>query len=204
MKRLPKYFKIAALCCIIGQALTYYLPMVLNVEGMHVLSSALDDAIPLVPGFVFIYVAAFLMWIYLYFRAFLDSRTLAYRLMTADLLCKAVCLSAFLLYPCTLIQPSLEGMRGFGAWALHIVYTCDRPINLLPSMHCYMSCLCVRPLLSGYLPGIKKPQRVFFCIFAFLICLSTLFTKQHVMIDVVTGVALSEICWQIAVRIVRK
>ena len=196
-----KYPLLPGVICIIAQLVTYYLPMLLNVEPQHWLSSRLDEAIPVVPVFVFIYVSALIMWIMFYGFIF-AHKALAWRFLTADLLCKVVCIGCFFLYPCTLTRP--EEFSGAGAWALRILYSLDKPTNLLPSMHCYMSWLCIRPMLDNLIPNVKKSTKAILVIYALSICLSTLFTKQHVVVDVITGLALAEIMWRLSDKIFKR
>ena len=48
---------------------------------------------------------------------------------------------------------------------------------------------------------ISKGYRAFSLIFALLVCVSTLVTKQHVIVDVIAGVGFAELTWQISRRI---
>ena len=41
----------------------------------------------------------------------------------------------------------------------------------------------------------------FSLIFALLVCVSTLVTKQHVIVDVIAGVGFAELTWQISQKI---
>ena len=192
--KIPRYAYLYIGIVLVMQFITYYSPMLFKVTATHSPSPFNIDAhIPCIPGFVFIYVAAFVLWIAAYVYFIIRDKALGRRVVVTDVLCKIVCIACFYLYPCTLEQP--EVLTGFGAWALKIVYACDEPMNLLPSMHCYMSWLCVRPLLSGMTPEIKRPYRIALYIFAVLICASTLFTKQHLFLDAVTGVLLTEVMW---------
>jgi membrane-associated phospholipid phosphatase len=47
---------------------------------------------------------------------------------------------------------------------------------------------------------VPKGYRIFSCVMAFAVFISTLTTKQHVLVDVAAGVLLAEVCWQIAGR----
>lgn len=193
--------KTAIICmgiCALTQLATYYIPMIFGRDTVRTLTSALDERIPFIPGFVFIYVAAFVFWVVCFLRVFSQNLYIAKRLVLADSLAKLVCVLCFCLFPCTLKQPAAEEMRGFGAWALKIVYFFDKPTNLLPSMHCHASWLCLRSYLSRHNDGFSRGSKVFVVIFAVLICAATLFTKQHVVIDVVTGIAVADVMWIVA------
>lgn len=201
IKKIPPYTGKACIIALVTQAIMYWLPMILNIQGAHVLSSAIDDALPVIPLFVIPYFGAYLLWAggYLYVTWF--DKEFAKRFLTADLLARAFCAVCFIVYPCTLAQPEPSG---FGAWMLKFLYMIDEPINLLPSTHCYLTHLIVRPFLAGYFPQVKKPVRIGLYVFAVLIYLSTLFTKQHVLLDVITGIAIAEIMWWVSAFIYRK
>jgi len=196
-----KYFIIIIVC----QMLTYYMPMLLKISTTTTLSSALDDRIPVISAFIYPYVGAYFLWVAGFAYTISSSEYMARRFTAADIMCKAVCITVFIVYPCTLVQPGLDELHGIGAWLHRLIYISDQPINLLPSMHCYMSHLVVRPLLAGYFHDeIKRPMRIALYIFVVLIYMSTLFTKQHVFVDVVTGVALAEVMWHLSGVIVKK
>ena len=199
VRSMPRCARILLLTSFALQIGSYYITMFFTVGEPRVLSSATDDMIPLVPVFIWVYLLAFPFWVWGLARAYGDSRELCVRTFTADALSKLVCVFVFILYPCTMVRPEPETIHGVGAWALKIVYALDGgkdPMNLLPSMHCYLSVMVCIPMFSKWA---FKPAgarlKAFFCVFALLICASTLLVKQHVMIDLVTGVALAPACW---------
>ena len=195
IKSLPKYFWVLAFLTAAFQFATYYLPRILHSQNLTVLSSKADDAIPFIPGFAYIYIGAFLFWVFSFGYIYAKNKPIAYRLFTADCLCKIVCAICFCLYPCTMMQPDVSEIHGFGAWLLRIVYDADEPTQLLPSMHCYMSLLVAYPMFSKRAQPVSLGLKLFTVIFALLICASTLLVKQHVIADVLTGAALALVGW---------
>ena len=198
LKSLPKYFWVLAAVTAASQFTVYYLPRVLHSENLTRLSSALDDKIPVVPAFAYVYVAAFVFWVVFYIVLYLMNKRIAYRVFTADLLCKLVCVLAFCLYPCTMDQPAESELHGVGAWLMRIIYASDEPTQLLPSMHCYISILLPLALFSKYANKTSARLKIFAASFGVLICLSTVFIKQHVLMDVYTGAALAAIAFAIS------
>ncbi len=194
LKRIPVYARWPIAITVITQCVTYYAPKLLGSRPEHLLTSALDEAIPVIPCFVYIYVLAYLFWVANYAWIYFSDASLCRRMLTADLLCKAVCALCFVLYPCTLLRPQAETLTGIGAWLLRLIYRIDTPTSLLPSMHCHLSVLVSLPLFDR---RCKAPRWYALCSlpFALLVCASTVFTKQHVMADVYTGVALAAVMW---------
>ena len=97
-----------------------------------------------------------------------------------------------------------ELLTGDGIWAelMRLLYRIDEADNLFPSIHCLVSWICY----IGIRGNKKVPLafRVFSCIMALAVCISTLTTKQHVIYDVVAGIALAEAGYFILGRIGRQ
>ncbi|MBQ1521435.1 MAG: phosphatase PAP2 family protein, partial [Erysipelotrichaceae bacterium] len=71
--------------------------------------------------------------------------------------------------------------------------------NLVPSYHCLISAYCYLGVRKQ--PEISKGFRVYSLIMAILISISTVCTKQHYIIDVVTGVGISIGCYLLMNRV---
>ena len=186
IKSLPRYSKVCFLISAVSHFMVYYIPLLFGKDTETMLTSRLDELIPCVPVFVWPYVLAFPFWVLCFGFMYTMNEKLAKRLVVADLIAKTVCVFCFCLFPCTLVLPEAVGLS---AWALKIVRACDKPTNLFPSMHCYLSCMCALPLFSRYAGKTSLWFKLFCTAFALLICVSTLFTKQHVFLDVWTGIA---------------
>ncbi|MBP5159414.1 MAG: phosphatase PAP2 family protein, partial [Lachnospiraceae bacterium] len=82
------------------------------------------------------------------------------------------------------------------SWLLNVIYFFDLPNNLFPSIHSLKSWLCFA--------AVRDERRVpawfkgFSFVLAVLICVSTLYTKQHVAADALAGVFVAEVFWQLA------
>ncbi len=160
------------------------------------MTTALDQSIPLVPGWSVIYVAAFPMWAGCYVK--MAQGWDWYRIMTAEVLAKLLCGVCFLAIPTTNVRPELSG-DGFGVWLLAWLYRMDQPLNLLPSIHCMESWLCFAGLRSRRdVPWLVKGAVL---VMAILICCSTVLIRQHVLVDVAAGVLLAEGMVQLSKRL---
>ena len=195
LKQLPKHFRVYAPTTFVVHFIAYYLPDALDLGEPKLLGSAFDESIPFVPGFVYIYVGAFVFWLSMFAYVYSKNRDIARCLFVADLICKAVAFATYCLYPCTMVQPAAEEIRGFGAWLMRIVYANDTPTKLLPSMHCFLSLILALPVLTKRIGHIPLWLRVFAPSYALLVCLSTVFVKQHVLADVYTAAILAFLAW---------
>ena len=86
-------------------------------------------------------------------------------------------------------RPEVNGPDLFSR-LVHLIYVSDPPVNLFPSIHCLTSLFCFIAVRKNN--AVPKAYKVITFIIAVLVFISTLTTKQHVIVDVVGGVALAE------------
>lgn len=189
---LPKYTRKPLLIVLIFNFFVYYSPKFLIPEyRLHYLSTSLDDALPVVPAFIFIYVLAFLQWGLGYIIIARDSRERCYRILTGELIAKTIAWVIFMAYP-TAIRHEAPAVTGPTTWLLAFIFAADIPaINLFPSLHCLESWLCFRGAI-----GLKRmPRRYTWLqlIFTLLVFASTILVKQHVWPDILGGIAVAEL-----------
>lgn len=159
------------------------------------LTTYFDRLIPVVPFFTSIYFLAFPFWAAGYILSVRISRAQAMTLLCGDFLSKGVCLVFFLLFPTTNIRPEIAG-RGIWETLLLWLYQTDSPDNLFPSIHCLVSWLCFAGIRRQ--PTIPLPCQAATLFMALLVFLSTLFTRQHVIADVLGAIVIGEACYRIA------
>ena len=94
-----------------------------------------------------------------------------------------------------MIRPEVNG-TGFFKDIIRMMYSIDPPNALFPSMHCFVSWMCVVGLRGK--PEFSRRYRIISVIAAILVFISTVTTKQHVIIDAVAAVALAEFVWFVA------
>lgn len=198
-KLIPSYARLP-LCVVVVFNFSVYFLSRMFAEGRkhYILSSPLDSQIPLIPWTIVIYAGCYLYWIvyYLYCSGLDKERGLQFLL--ADILGKIVCAFCYTLFPTTMMRPEVTEP---GIWndCIRILYQLDPADNLFPSLHCFISWLCY----IGVRGNRKVPVRwrIFALIFSILVFLSTLTTRQHVIIDVFAGVLLAELCYCIASKV---
>ena len=187
---LPKRVILLPLWALLWNTLTYQGSALLTASWHHYdLALPLDRAIPLVPWTIVIYFGCFVFWaLHLMWLAWRNDAVTRW-FYTADFLSKLLCLVFFLLLPTVMHRPEVEG-TGFWSDAIRFLYQIDKPYNLFPSIHCMVSWLCwisVRQEKGWY--------RWFALAAAIAICISTLTTRQHVLLDVFGGIAAAELSW---------
>lgn len=160
----------------------------------HNIESPLDRMIPLWPPSVVIYLGCYLFWAANYILIAQQEKEEVCKFFTADFISRVICLIFYLSYPTTNIRPKISP-DGFWNQIMLFLYTIDAADNLFPSIHCLVSWFCYIGLRG------KKEFSIYYrgfsCIMAILICISTLLTKQHVLIDVAGGILAAEFCFWI-------
>lgn len=156
------------------------------------LELSLDRKIPLVPWTIVIYFGCFLFWAVNYVLSVRQGKEHTYHFLSADFLAKCVCLLFFLFLPTTNIRPRITG-NGFWDMAMRFLYWVDPADNLFPSIHCLTSWMCYIGVRGR--KNIPLWYRVFSCLMALAVFVSTLTTKQHVIVDVAGGFLLAELCY---------
>ena len=164
----------------------------------HNVVKKIDGHIPFVPAFVYIYVLWFPL-IFLFPLALFQANPMAYaRYQTAILLDIALSLVCYLVYPTSFARP--EAPDTVSGRAMKLVFRGSyKGLNCAPSMHCSMCYLVLH--FVGATPGLPFAVAAIAVPVALGIVISTLFTKQHVVIDALTALPLAAVCILIGNRL---
>ena len=196
VKWLPSYALTPLICIFLLNTFVYSGTALLTKHRFHHdLTMSVDRMVPLLPGFVWIYLLAFPFWVIGYILVIQRGKDMFMRFVATDITIHLICMAIFLLLPTTNIRPVVTG-SGFSEKILALVYALDgkgHPSNLFPSIHCFVSWLCWR--------GIKGCREIprwyqrFSLVFAVLVIISTQVLKQHYLVDAVMAVLLVEVVW---------
>lgn len=161
------------------------------------MESSLDRMIPFWTPAVAVYLGCYLFWTVNYILAARQDKTSVCRFFWSDFIAHVICFAIFLLFPTTNIRPSV---RPDGIWnrAMLWVFSVDAADNLFPSIHCMVSWFCFIGVRGRR--EIPLWYKIFSAVMALMVCASTLFTRQHVILDVFGGVLLAELCFYIGKR----
>ncbi len=189
----PPVMWIAVFFTITLNNITYYGARALTSDWYHHdLTNSLDEKIPLLPWTILIYYGCYLFWIINYAIGCRQEKEKAFRFMGADIIAKTICLCCFLIYPTTNVRPVVEG-QSLSHELMRLLYRIDAADNLFPSIHCLTSWLCVIAVRGN--EKIPRWYRITSVLITISIFVSTLTTKQHVIIDVAGGVLLAEVSY---------
>ncbi len=160
-----------------------YFPINRTVQGGVVLATPWDASIPLWPIWAIPYLLSLFWWVGCFTWAAWKMDDTLYRAFVIGAI--AVMLTSYvlyLLYPTYVQRPVLEGSN-WQVDLMRLIYENDRLNNAFPSGHTYNTMLVVlfwwhwRPRLRWLWAGI-----------AVIILLSTLFTRQHNLPDLIGGI----------------
>lgn len=162
--------------------LPYYAPL-----------TPLDTWVPLSPIWTYIY--AFIFLIAVLPTAFINDRQLFHKMALAYVVVQCVAFAIFVLFPVRMtLRPETIPIDSFHTWGLQLCYFVDKPVNCCPSLHVAMAFL-------GALCTYKADRTIGkLCIaLAVAISLSTMFVKQHFVLDVMVGLAVSTLSYKLLV-----
>jgi membrane-associated phospholipid phosphatase len=193
---LPDYARLPLIVTLLWNGVAYYGTRLFTQNWYHYnLETAIDKWIPFLPWTVSIYYGCYLFWVVNYILCARQEKARAYRFLSADFLAKGVCLLCFVLLPTTNTRPVVEP-QGFWNSAMVLLYQRDAADNLFPSIHCLASWFCYIGLRGQR--NIPRWYRRFSFWMAVAVFLSTLTTKQHVLVDVAGGILLAECSYWLA------
>jgi len=152
------------------------------VENCHVMHCALDDIIPFCEWFVLPYVFWYLLIVFsLGYFALYDIDSFK-KLQTFIIITQAVAMIIYIVYPsCQNLRPAEFPRDNFLTDCIGFLYAFDTNTGVCPSLHCAYSIGIASVWLKA--PNVKWYSKALITVFCALICLSTMFIKQHSAID---------------------
>ena len=194
-----KYKIIPLVIALIFNTIAYNGTRIITTSKYHYdITSPIDNLIPVIPATIIIYLGCYLYWLVNYVIGAGQEDDEAYKFLSADLFAKLICMVIFIAFPTTNTRPVLED-EGFFTEALKMLYQIDAADNLFPSIHCLTSWFCLIAVRKN--PNIKTVYKIISVIITVAICVSTLTTRQHVIVDVAGGIALAEFSYLIVDKI---
>jgi len=186
------WFSFAALLYITSNHFKIFEPFLLKM-------SFFDQIIPFIPETVWIYVTEYFLFIsvYLFTKDLDNTNKYLYSFMGLQTFSVLI----FWIFPTTFprhLYPLSENLDPLTYFLFTQLRALDNPSNCLPSLHissCYLS--------AFVFLDEQKEKFIFYFLWASLIGLSTLTTKQHYIIDVVAGFACAVLFYWIFHRWIR-
>jgi len=160
-----------------------YVNSQVRTDRLYDVSLAIDRAIPLIPEWSWIYEMLFIFPIFLVI--FLETVEEVKRVGFAIVMCDMVAYPIFLMFPVMSVRPEVP-MNTASEVILNFIYYVDLPTNCFPSLHVAVSMVSAFAIYNK-----TRLNGIWAIILGILISLSTLFTKQHYFLDVISGLLLA-------------
>jgi membrane-associated phospholipid phosphatase len=165
---------------------------------LHAPVLALDHAVPLQPHWALIYGSLYLFLILLPLFVVRQEAQIR-RTLLAYLMVWIAAYICFLRYPTVAPRPTNVLGGGFAVWGLRFLYAADPPYNCFPSLHVAHSFV---GALSCY--RVHRGVGISALLCGALVAVSTLYTKQHYVLDVIAGILLACIADVVFLRRLRR
>ena len=162
----------------------------------HSIPVSFEDAIPFAPEWVTVYTATFIFWILGLAVCMRQERELCFRMFTGLYIAELICAVFFIALPTVIARPEAAGGLYYDR-LLAQLYASDQPTNLFPSMHCMFAYMVFRGFMIAKL---DKPVVIGSGLFAALVCASTVFVKQHFLLDTFAGIILGEVAVTLSLK----
>lgn len=153
----------------------------------------IDDWIPFCEVFIipyllwFLYVAVSLLFLFLQTEHLRDF----YRCVAMLIMGMTTCLFIYTIFPnAQSMRPTTFERDNIFIRIISVLYQTDTSTNVCPSIHVYNSIAIHVGLTRSYLLKDKKGWHYASLILCILICLSTMFLKQHSLLDVLAAITL--------------
>lgn len=154
----------------------------------------IDKIMPIVPWTIFIYLSEW--FIYLIVLSFIFDKLTFRRLLLSFMLTFLISMCVFFLYPTIITdRPNVDGV-GITYLLFKLLHFIDNPVNCFPSQH--VAIVTIPPIIFW---KYNKKLSLLFWIWAILVSISTLTTKQHYFVDILGGMILAWVSVALADKI---
>lgn len=152
------------------------------IQGVPIyLNNWLDDLIPFIPSFIIFYISWYPLLLLIPMLILKYDKKVFDRYIVTMFMFAIFEGIIFTFLPTTMTRYPVE-VTNISTFIINIIYMVDTPVNLFPSAHCAYAILFIVSVLD--LKKLKKEYKILISIISVLIVLSTLFIKQHIVIDV--------------------
>ena len=155
-------------------------------EVVSILTIPWDEQIPILPNFIYPYVAAYFIFTFgLWPICWRQTKKDNEKTMRAALFIILISFLIYFFFPTEVPWSKIENGT-LAIWILNFLHPTQQVFNAFPSLHTafitFVNCLLWRQ---------KKSLGIAFLPLTIIIILSTIFTKQHVIVDLPAGIFLS-------------
>lgn len=182
--------------------MTAFFFMEMRIVPVHIIHTRFDDMIPFCEYFIipytiwYAYVVFTVLYLGLSKRKLKEYNSFIYNMI----------LGMIVFVLTSLIYPNGQNMRpviyadNIFLKMVALLYTIDTPTNILPSLHVFASVACAMALLRDERFRKRTWARISVYVLTVSICLSTMFLKQHSIVDVIAAFVCNALAYPLVYR----
>ncbi len=200
MKKIEFKPIVTTILLILFQTLCYFISKFFQADP-YLIGNLIDDKIPFSVWAIIPYFTWYLLIFLVPYFLFIKNKESFIKYVYAYIFTTVVANIIFIIFPTTVARPEVT-VSGPITFVTKFIFDIDTPImNCFPSLHCAMSMLFILYMFEN--KDINKWIKISTLIVSIIIMISTLFIKQHVFVDLVSGDILASIIY-LFVRIIYK
>jgi len=175
----------------------------LNNDGrtIHTLATPLDTHTPFIKIFIIPYILWYAFILICLFYFYLRNKQTYYISLTSLIVGELICYAIYYFFQTTTPRPVIDG-NDLLSTLIRMIYRNDEPYNCFPSIHVFTTSIMLVGILKSSFRNYVNVLLI--SINSILIILSTIFIKQHVILDVVSGIGLACLTYPIFEIIYKK
>lgn len=167
--------------------INYYIAGTINKNG-HELNTMFDEVIKFNSVFIIPYLYWYIYIVIGFIVILIQSRENYMRTFLSFFIGMGICYCIYYFYPTKIIRPEVSNTSMLN-YLVNIIYCVDRPVNCFPSLHVLTTYFIMR-----YTKYEKTKKKFYYTqIVGILIILSTVFVKQHFVVDVIGAMVIGEV-----------
>lgn len=170
-------------------------------RGASSLATLLDQSIPFMKIFIIPYVAWYGFIIITFIYLCIKDKDAYYKTLISYDIGLVICYIVYFVYQTTVQRPIINDNDILSRMTL-LIYKMDQPYNCFPSIHVLTCYLMIKGINMS--TARTKLNSILVTVISVIIIISTLFTKQHVVLDAVGGIFIADIVFRLVWRIDRE
>jgi len=179
-----KKFIISLSILMIGNGILYWLIKLFQSNPIYI-NHYLDDKIPFLGWLVYVYNMFYPFCIIAFYLLYKKDEKAYYKGIISGVIGVIICNIIYLFMPTIMYRPVIPNYDPFTNLVIKITFYFDEPpLNCFPSLHCLF---CFQVILSYIKSKCTVKRKTWIIICAILIISSTLFVKQHYILDVISA-----------------
>ena len=176
-----RFFIVTILLVFGVQAFAYFIAKQF-ITDYNLIGSIHDTKIPVINEFIYFYNIWYPFEIFTLYFIFKKNKDSYIKIIMTLIICLITANLCYWFYPTMVARPILNTYSNLTEFLVWFTYSTDTPVNCFPSVHCIICFIVIFGTFENKLLNIY--HRLFIYFVNVMIIFSTLFVKQHVLIDV--------------------